>query len=85
MMGGMGGQQGDKNERERQTWLSEDEDVWGTNADAGMGVIGLPDEADFDVDEQVAAGPVRPPRQPQTQPTPAEQEQTAQATTSGQG
>ncbi|TWG08529.1 hypothetical protein [Saccharopolyspora dendranthemae] len=86
MMGGMGGmgQQGDKNERERQTWLSEDEDVWGTNADAGMGVIGLPDEADFDVDEQVAAGPVRPPRQPQ-QPAPAEQEQTAQATASGQG
>ncbi|MDI2027553.1 hypothetical protein QFW96_02970 [Saccharopolyspora sp. TS4A08] len=81
MMGGMGGQQGDKSERERQTWLSEDEDVWGTNADAGMGVIGLPDEADFDVDEQIAAGPVRPPRQPQQ--TPAEQEQTTQATAQG--
>jgi hypothetical protein len=36
MMGGRGGQDGD--ERERNTWLTEDEDVWG-DTDAPPGVI----------------------------------------------
>ncbi|MEU5844927.1 hypothetical protein [Saccharopolyspora shandongensis] len=82
-MGGMGGQGNGDRERERQTWLSEDEDVWGTDTDACRDVIGRPDEADYELDEQVVTGPVRPPRQPAR--TPAEQEQTAQeATASGQ-
>ncbi|SOD74980.1 hypothetical protein SAMN05892883_4177 [Jatrophihabitans sp. GAS493] len=38
-MGGMGGNQG-KKERERQTWINEDEAVWGTSTAAGFGVIG---------------------------------------------
>ncbi|HEY2579884.1 MAG TPA: hypothetical protein VGI74_26525 [Streptosporangiaceae bacterium] len=38
-MGGMGGQQGNQ-ERERTTWLSEDEDVWGTDPSVGPGVLG---------------------------------------------
>lgn len=54
-MGGMGAQNGNNNqqERERQTWLSEDEEVWGTDGGAGIGVIGLPDSGVED-DEQVA-------------------------------
>jgi hypothetical protein len=42
MMGGMGGGAGGEKpqERERQTWLAEDEEVWGTDVDAGSGVIG---------------------------------------------
>jgi hypothetical protein len=52
MMGGQGAGGGDKpQERERQTWLSEDEKVWGTNVDVGSGVIGRPDEDDFDAEE----------------------------------
>jgi len=55
MMGGMGGGQGEKpQERERQTWLSEDEAVWGTDVDAGPGVIGGLDDVD-DVEDVFAA------------------------------
>ncbi len=66
MMGGMGGAGGnDQKERERTTWLSEDEEVWGTNETAGMSVVGRPDEDDYEVDEMVVAvGPVRGPRRP---------------------
>jgi hypothetical protein len=66
MMGGMGGAGGnDQKERERTTWLSEDEEVWGVNQPAGMSVVGRPDEDDYDIDESlVAAGPVRGPRRP---------------------
>jgi hypothetical protein len=38
MGGGQGG--GDNDERERTTWLTEDEDVWGGDDDAGPSVIG---------------------------------------------
>ncbi len=38
-MGMQGGQQGNQ-ERERTTWLSEDEDVWGTRPNVGRGTIG---------------------------------------------
>ena len=45
MMGGAGAGAGEKpQERERQTWLAEDEAVWGTDVDAGSGVIGRLDE-----------------------------------------
>jgi hypothetical protein len=35
-----GGGQGDEDERERSTWLTEDEDVWGGNTDVPPPVIG---------------------------------------------
>ncbi|MGW0436563.1 hypothetical protein ACWDV4_28950, partial [Micromonospora sp. NPDC003197] len=38
-MGGMGGNQQAK-ERERTTWLAEEEEVWGTDPDVAPGVIG---------------------------------------------
>ncbi|MDV9189840.1 hypothetical protein R6L23_16715, partial [Streptomyces sp. SR27] len=39
--GGMGGGQGTQSdERERSTWVSEDEDVWGTDEGGVAGVIG---------------------------------------------
>jgi hypothetical protein len=54
MAGGMGmsgGQQG-LQERERTTWLSEDEDVWGTEPSVGPGVLGRDfTDADDDLDE----------------------------------
>jgi hypothetical protein len=42
-MGGSGGNQQEK-ERERTTWLAEDEDVWGTDPDTMPAVIGREDE-----------------------------------------
>jgi hypothetical protein len=63
-MGGMGGNGRDKKERERQTWLSEDEKVWGTDALAGTGVIGRPDEGDEEFDVEELAVPTRPVRTP---------------------
>ncbi len=48
MMGGAGQQQ---QERERTTWLSEDEDVWGTDPQIGPAVLGrdlLADDEEFD-------------------------------------
>ncbi|MCX4745831.1 hypothetical protein OG455_09890 [Kitasatospora sp. NBC_01287] len=39
-MGGMGGQQQGNQERQRTTWLAEDEEVWGTESGAVGGVIG---------------------------------------------
>ena len=38
--GGMGGAQQGLQERERTTWLAEDEDVWGTEPTVGPGVLG---------------------------------------------
>jgi len=58
-----GGQQGgEKKERERQTWLSEDEKVWGTDVTASLGVIGRPEDDEDEVDSEefvLPAGPVR--------------------------
>ena len=62
-MPGMGGQPGgEKKERERQTWLSEDEKVWGTDVTASLGVIGRPEDDEDEVDGEelvLPAGPVR--------------------------
>jgi hypothetical protein len=60
MGGGMGG--GDKNERERQTWLSEDEKVWGTDVAADMAVIGRPDDDEDEIDAEEPALPLGPVR-----------------------
>jgi hypothetical protein len=62
-MPGMGGQPGgEKKERERQTWLSEDEKVWGTHVTASLGVIGRPEDDEDEIDSEelvLPAGPVR--------------------------
>jgi len=55
--GGMGGPGEKPQERERQTWLSEDEAVWGTHVDAGSGVIGRLDDGDDVEDVLVASLP----------------------------
>jgi hypothetical protein len=51
--GGMAGGQQGLQERERTTWLAEDEDVWGTEPTAGPGVLGrdLMDSDDGDLDD----------------------------------
>jgi hypothetical protein len=73
-MGGMGGMgNGERKERERQTWLSEDEKVWGTDVTAGMAVIGLPDEDAEEVDGEeftLPPGPVGDRRRSAARPTP---------------
>jgi hypothetical protein len=62
-MGGMGGMGGEKKERERQTWLSEDEKVWGTDVSAGIAVIGLPDDdSDDELDPEEIIQPLGPVR-----------------------
>ncbi len=38
--GAPGGGSGSGNDRQRNVWLSEDEEVWGTEPEAGTGVIG---------------------------------------------
>ncbi|MGX4653661.1 hypothetical protein ACWCHM_08215 [Micromonospora sp. SCSIO 07396] len=62
-MGGMGGggQQGEK-DRERKTWLEEEEDVWGTDPECGMAVIGRSEHAE----EPATTMPVAPRRPGQT-------------------
>jgi hypothetical protein len=51
--GGMAGAQQGLQERERTTWLAEDEDVWGTEPSVGPGVLGrdLMDFGDDDLDD----------------------------------
>jgi hypothetical protein len=61
--GGMGGGGDKPQERERQTWLSEDEEIWGTRVTLGPGVIGHPDDEDFEAYEVPLTGPVRGRRQ----------------------
>ena len=57
-MGGMGGgAQGQPQERERTTWLAEDEDVWGTDPELTPNVLGrdfADDEDDLDAYEEYA-------------------------------
>jgi hypothetical protein len=49
MMGGQNGSQ--SQERERSTWLAEDEDVWGTGPAVGPHVIGREDSTADEVPE----------------------------------
>jgi hypothetical protein len=42
-MGGMGAGAAQGNERERNTWLQEDEEVWGANPDVHTAVVGRQD------------------------------------------
>jgi hypothetical protein len=60
--GGMGGNQ--QQERERTTWLAEDEDVWGTEPQVGPAVLGrdffgADEDADDEFDEAITALPAR--------------------------
>ena len=60
MMGGMGGMGGAgerPQERERQTWLAEDESVWGTDVAAGSGVIGRLEDEDGSEEILIASLP----------------------------
>ena len=59
--GGMGGDS-EKKERERQTWLSEDEKVWGTDVTASLGVIGRPEDDEEEIDTEELALPLGPVR-----------------------
>lgn len=61
---GMGGGQGQPQERERTTWLSEDEDVWGTDPGSTPSVLGRDfgddeDELDTYEDAEPASEPRR--------------------------
>jgi hypothetical protein len=69
MMGGgagMGGGGERPQERERQTWLAEDEEVWGTAVDIGPGVIGRVEEEYAEVERVPLARPTRGPRRAET-------------------
>jgi hypothetical protein len=46
MVGGAGGAGQKPQERERQSWLAEDEDAWGTDFDAATGVVGRFDDVE---------------------------------------
>ena len=61
-MGGMGGGMGGNQERERSTWLAEDEDVWGTEPGVGVGVL-RPDTLD-EPDTEDYPEPPEPTRRP---------------------
>jgi hypothetical protein len=56
-------------ERERTTWLSEDEDVWGTDPAVGPGVIGrdVVDQEPDPYDDFDDRGTQRPQRTPSRQ------------------
>jgi hypothetical protein len=62
MGGGMGGGGGGGNdkERERKTWLAEDEDVWGTDPDLAPAVIGRDDTEEYVEDDRSVRRPVPP-------------------------
>ncbi|XVU26725.1 hypothetical protein ACQPZJ_06630 [Actinoplanes sp. CA-054009] len=66
-MGQMGGNQ--EKERERTTWLAEDEEVWGTDPDVSPAVVGRDEHGDVDGTERDPWAPA--PRQPATPHTPA--------------
>src|SRR5207248_532512 len=60
MAGGVGGAGDKPKERERQTWLSEDESVWGTGEEAGIAVVGWPGgEQPYDEEPLPPSRPVR--------------------------
>ena len=62
MGGGMGGggAGGDQRERERTTWLAEEEDVWGTDPDVVPAVIGRDDTEEYVEDDGSVRRPVLP-------------------------
>ncbi|MFK3979268.1 WXG100 family type VII secretion target [Micromonospora sp. NPDC050397] len=68
-MGGMGGMgspgNGDNGkERERTTWLAEEEEVWGTDPDCAPAVVGRDDSPEYDQSETRRPAPARGPQSP---------------------
>ncbi|WP_256790242.1 hypothetical protein [Frankia sp. AvcI1] len=61
-MGGLGGGQGQQpKERQRNTWLTEDEEVWGTDPECAPAVVGRGDSpADAESDRPAGPTPVPP-------------------------
>jgi hypothetical protein len=51
-----------KKERERTTWLNEDEKTWGVEEGPEMAVIGRPDENEDEFEDEAAEVPRRPGR-----------------------
>jgi hypothetical protein len=62
-MGGMGGGQGQSKDRQRNTWLTEDEEVWGTDPECAPAVVGRGD-GPTDGESERPAGPVLVPAPP---------------------
>ncbi|WP_261562287.1 hypothetical protein, partial [Frankia tisae] len=64
-MGGMGGGpgQGQSKERQRNTWLTEDEEVWGTDPECAPAVVGRAD-GPASSEPDVTQGPVVVPSPP---------------------
>jgi hypothetical protein len=88
MMGGGGaGGAGEKpQERERQTWLTEDEEIWGTRVDVRSGAIGRLDEEEDEIEELPMVGPARRQRRADTprRPRPDEKPDTERTTPAGE-
>jgi hypothetical protein len=88
MMGGGGaGAGGEKpQERERQTWLLEDEEIWGTRVNVRSGAIGRLDEEENEVEEVPLVGPTRRQRRAETprRPRPDDKPDTERTTPSGE-
>jgi hypothetical protein len=81
MMPPMNGGGGDSKERERQTWLSEDDKIWGTDSDAGVGIIGLPNDVIFESEEPLAPTHVHvSSAAPRSKPEEKQSEQSAEQT-----
>lgn len=65
-MGGMGGAGGQGQDRERATWLAEDEEVWGTTSKSvgpsvlGRSPVGVPAETEMDDNEFWTPGAAKP-------------------------
>ncbi|NMO55376.1 hypothetical protein HH310_29860 [Actinoplanes sp. TBRC 11911] len=55
-LGGVGGQDKDK-DRERTTWLAEEEEVWGTDPDLAPSVIGRDQQPDGSAEDRVPRSP----------------------------
>ena len=86
MMGGQGAGGEKPQERERQTWLSEDEEIWGTSVGIGSGVIGRLDEEEQELEEVPLTGPSRRrtdgPRRPRRTERAVETDETGEETSS---
>ncbi|WP_433531808.1 WXG100 family type VII secretion target [Micromonospora sp. CA-263727] len=70
-MGGMGNPGGRENEKERErtTWLAEEQDVWGTEADVTAAVIGREDHQTETADQPTRRPSTARPGQPTYEPT----------------